>query len=172
MRVKDIRGYEGLYVITDSGAIISLNYRRTGKSKELKQMTDKQGYKKVSLGKEGKLTQFFVHRLVAEHFLENPHDLPQVNHIDEDKSNNTVNNLEWCTSSYNVNFGTRNLRDKLKQGKKVVCIENGTVYPSIREASKCLGLDRSDISKCCRGVRNIQSVKGYHFMFKEDDLYE
>lgn len=165
MHTMRIKGYEDSYTIDSNGTVVSLNYRRTGKPHVLKPIKDSQGYLKVSLSKNGKLTQFFVHRLVAEHFIDNPSGLPQVNHKDENKENNSVENLEWCTASYNVNYGTRNYKDKLKQGKKVLCIETGEEFLSIREAAKQYNIDRSDLSKCCRGIKRI--VGGYHWEFKE-----
>lgn len=104
---KEIPGYEGLYQVSNTGRVRSLNYNGTGKTKVLKQATNKDGYKKVTLFKKGKRHYYTVHRLVAITFIPNPNNLPQVNHKDEDKNNNAVWNLEWCTQAYNNIYGTR-----------------------------------------------------------------
>lgn len=103
---RDIEGYEGLYQVSNTGRVRSLNYGRTGKTKVLKQSTDKGGYKNVNLHKSGKYKTCKIHRLVAQAFIPNPNDLPEVNHIDENKANNQVSNLEWCDRTYNCNYGT------------------------------------------------------------------
>ena len=115
---KDIPGYEGKYQVSNTGEVKSLNYRGSGKTKLLRQSTDKNGYKRVGLFKNGKEKKYRVHRLVAIVFLPNPNDLSQVNHKDENPSNNNVNNLEWCTIAYNNTYGTRNERaSESKRGK-------------------------------------------------------
>ena len=97
--LKDIKDYEN-YQISDTGIVIN---KKTGR--ELKQQ-EKKGYMNVSLFKNGKKKNKLVHRLVAEAFIENIKNYPQVNHKDEDTLNNTVENLEWCTQRYNNNYGT------------------------------------------------------------------
>lgn len=114
---RDIKDYEGLYQVSNLGDVRSLNYNQTGEIKVLKQGNAK-GYKRVGLFKNGKTKQYSVHRLVALAFISNPDDLPMVNHKDEDKTNNNVNNLEWCTHEYNMSYGTRNERiSKKHKGK-------------------------------------------------------
>lgn len=107
---KDIEGYEGLYQISNWGRVKSLNYNRTGKEGILKPIPTNNGYMIIGLYKNRKPNQYSIHRLVAQAFIPNPDNLPQVNHKDEDKSNNCVWNLEWCTAEYNMNYGTRNER--------------------------------------------------------------
>ena len=84
--------------------------------KQMKQCLKNNGYKSVSLTKGGATKAFYVHRLVAEAFIPNPDNLPMVNHKDEDKTNNFVENLEWCTNNYNINYGTARKRqaDKIR----------------------------------------------------------
>lgn len=113
---KDIHGYEGEYQVSNTGQVRSLNYLHTGEVKPLKQNTDGNGYKVVTLYKNGKKKTCRVHRLVAIVFLPNPNNLPMVNHKDEHPSNNNVNNLEWCTSEYNNNYGTK--KEKLSESLK------------------------------------------------------
>jgi hypothetical protein len=123
---KDIAGYEGLYQVSNKGRVRSLEryVKRYGKNfiiKEriLSQTDNGHGYMLVCLvplnGKAHRKNNY-VHRLVAQSFIPNPNSYPEVNHIDEDKQNNNVNNLEWCSRKYNLEYGTR--IEKIK--KKVV----------------------------------------------------
>ena len=84
---------------------------------------------------------------MAKVFIENPNNLPQVNHKDEDKTNNAVENLEFCDAKYNINYGTRNE----KISKQLMCLETGKIYTSTREVQKQLGFSHSNISRCCMG---------------------
>ena len=124
---KDVPGYEGIYVVSSFGRVRSLQRTRKGSygsimvvnERILNHKIDKDGYHIVTLSKEGKTKCIGVHRLVAQAFLPNPDNLPQINHKNEDKSNNFVDNLEWCTVKYNNTYGTRierGLETKLKNG--------------------------------------------------------
>lgn len=112
---KDIKGYEGIYQVSSYGRVRSLDriVERKGKGdffikgRVLTQSDDTNGYMKVSLTKHDQKRTFKVHRLVAIHFLDNPNNLPCVNHKDENKLNNNVDNLEWCTKAYNNSYGTK-----------------------------------------------------------------
>lgn len=122
---KDIKGYESLYQVSNLGRVKSLarkvikkNYVSFKKERILKQQTDRYGYKKVILQRNYQIKTFSIHRLVAEAFLENPYNLPQINHKDENKENNCVLNLEYCDSKYNNNYGTRNIRVSETMKKK------------------------------------------------------
>ena len=101
---------------------------------------DKNGYYRIGLTKNRKRSYYFVHRLVAEAFIPNPDKLSYVNHKDEKKTNNKVDNLEWCTMKYNCNYGTRNERVAKCNYKKVKCIETGVVYNSLTEACDFVGI--------------------------------
>lgn len=104
--MRDIKGYEGKYAITEDGKIWSYVYKKL-----LKPSLDRDGYEIVWLyDKNRKVKALKIHRLVAETYIPNPDYLPQVNHKDENKQNNNVSNLEWCTGKYNANYGTRNKR--------------------------------------------------------------
>ena len=109
---KPKKDYEGLYEVSNLGRVKSLGNGKSINSKEgiLKPGKIKQGYLQVTLCKNRKQKRFLVHRLVAEAFLPNPENLPFINHKDEDKTNNSVDNLEYCTREYNNNYGTRNER--------------------------------------------------------------
>ena len=148
---KEIKDYEGLYQVSNLGRVKS-------STKILKNRLSKRGYYIVTLYKNGKSTTKWVHRLVAEAFIPNPDNLPQVNHKDEDKLNNRVDNLEWCTAKYNCNYGTHNsklslaLKDKAgRPGKAVHCIDLDIIYASASEATRQTGIKHID--EVCSGKR-------------------
>lgn len=107
---KDVLGYEGLYQVSSYGRV------RNRHGKEMSQFYDKDGYKVVVLNHNYKRKYRKVHRLVGIAFIDNPNNYPSINHKDENKNNNNVENLEWCTISYNNNYGERNkaISDKQK----------------------------------------------------------
>lgn len=115
---KPVKDFEGLYEVSNMGNVRSLNYRCTGEIKILKPGKDKRGYLKVNLYKSSKYSSKRVHRLVATAFIPNLDNKTQVNHIDGNKQNNTVSNLEWCTNSENMQHawrtGLRNEETKRK----------------------------------------------------------
>ena len=169
---KPVVGYEGLYEVSNWGRVKSLNYNHTGKGKILKQNQIMNGYKSVMLCKDGKRKNYLVHRLVAEAFIPNPDNLPQVNHKDENKTNNNVDNLEWCDAKYNHNYGTINERISKSQinGKrsKIVIQYNldGTFvreWPSTMECGRN-GYDQSSVADCCRG--KLKTYKGFLWEYK------
>ena len=121
---RPVVGYEGLYEVSNTGIVRSLdrydnrNCFRKGKVISLLKKGE-YGYIQVNLCYNGKLYKKYVHRLVAQAFLPNPDNLPEVNHKDEDKTNNSVDNLEWCDRSYNLKYGTARIRErdtKIKNG--------------------------------------------------------
>lgn len=169
---KDIKGYEGLYQVSNYGNVKSLNYLRTGKERILKQGTRKGGYKRVALCNNGEMKFYLVHRLVAEVFLENPRNLPQVNHKDENSSNNHVSNLEWCTPKENSNYGTRNKRignahkgEKHHQARKVQCINTGEIFVTLEEAAEWSGIKKA--SNISRQIQSKRKSAGKHPVTKE-----
>ena len=171
---RDIEGYEGLYQISNKGRVKSLNYRMTRKEGILKP-NDTQGYLQIRLCKNKNHKHYYVHRLVADAFIPNSNNLPEVNHKDEDKHNNCVDNLEWCTSQYNANYGTRNVRcgskgDKHFRAKKVYCFELDKEYACIRYAADDLNISTSSISDCCRHYKGRKVINGYHFYFSDNIL--
>ena len=174
MREKslDFLGFPN-YTITDDGKVFSLNYNHTGKKKEVKPGICK-GYYSIVMYRDGESKTYTIHRLVALAFIPNPDNLPEVNHKDECKTNNNVSNLEWCSKSYNINYGTRNercgekhlnrkdLSKPVKQFKKDgVFIKE---YPSMMEVERQTGYINSYISNCCKGRR--KSAYGYIWKYK------
>ena len=115
---KAIKDYEDCYKISTAGRITGIKYHKI-----LKYYIRPDGYATVILCKNNKKKLYRVHRLVAETFIPNPKKLSEVNHKDENKLNNHIDNLEWCTSQYNKNYGTRNQRCMIMRGTPVKCIE-------------------------------------------------
>ena len=160
---RDVVGYEGLYRVSEYGDIMSLSYKQTGEKRLLKPRKNKDGYMFVRLSKNGKVKAFFVHRLVATAFCEGGDYFQQVNHIDEDTTNNHYLNLEWCSPEYNVNYGTRNKRASESNKVKVKCIELNMVFNSVSEASEYMNTSISNISACVSGKR--KTTRGYHWEY-------
>ena len=106
--MRDIKNYEGLYAVTSCGRVWS--YKSNQFLTNSLNHTGPYGYSCVYLYKDSKRKKHFIHRLVAEAYIDNPSGLPEVNHIDENKSHNYLSNLEFCTKKYNNNYGTRNQR--------------------------------------------------------------
>lgn len=171
---KDIKGYEGHYQVSNLGRVRSLG-GTTWKSEKL-MSTERKNYERVGLYKDKRTKQLLVHRLVAEAFIPNPDNLPEINHKDENKLNNCVENLEWCTRHYNLNYGTRNKRigkvhiNRKDQSKPVLCVELNRVFPSTHEAGRFLGKEhiQVDIIKCCMG-KKYKTVCGYHWQYVENN---
>ena len=155
---KDKKDYEGLYQASNLGRVRSVDRWVKGKSgslrlikgKILKPGTTKDGYLQVVLCKNGKEKTFRVHRLVAETFLLNPENLPEVNHKDEDKTNNNVENLEFCDRTYNVNYGTRNEKQSKKVYQYTLDGQFVREWVSTREAGRN-GFNSGHIASCCKG---------------------
>ena len=180
---KDIKGYEGLYQVSDLGRVKSLErdayfpngtFHHHVEEKILVPNSNGNGYLHVQLCKNGEKKQKYVHRLVAMAFIPNPENKPQVNHKDEVKTNNAVDNLEWCTSAYNVNYGTKierqkqTYKDNYKNGKnkvvkKVFCVELNKTFDSITRAKEELGIDASKITKVCKG--KAETAGGFHWKY-------
>lgn len=157
---KPIDGYDGRYEVSTLGNVRSFAIYHT-EGKLLKGGVDRAGYRKVYLiDSSGKGRWHLVHRLVAEAFIENTNNYPQVNHIDEDKANNRVDNLEWCTISYNVNYGARNAKvsdanvNNASMSIPVFSIDmdgNFAFYPSIQEAERQTGILHGNIIRALKG---------------------
>lgn len=182
---KPINGYEGLYEVSNTGKVRSLNYNKTGKTKELSFETSRCGYHRVRLY-NGKTKAFYVHRLVYYSFFPSDDRKLQVNHKDEDKTNNHIDNLELLTPKENNHYGTRIERCaktqsiKMKgrpchintikansipvvqyslKGKKI------SVFSSTMEAERCTGIGHSQISKVCRKQEKYLTAGGYKWEY-------
>lgn len=168
---KDIEGYEGLYQISNFGRVKSLGNGNSNNSKEriLKPAKNNNGYLCVELSKQGKRKMHLVHRLVAQAFIENHNNLPQVNHKNQIKTDNQVGNLEFCTAAYNCNYGTHNQRvaesntNHPNKSKQVLCLETGIIYPSTKEVQRQTGFSQGNISECCNGKR--KTCGGFHWQY-------
>ena len=152
--------YRGLYQVSSDGKVKSLNYKGTGQERILKCRHRKDGYFDVMLYKNGKYKSFKIHRLVAFAFLINDEPLikTQVNHKDENKENNRVNNLEWCTREYNINYGNRtkkasesNSGENHPKARKVILLNTGEVFDYIKQAEEKYKVANGNISHCCNG---------------------
>ena len=174
---KDVIGYEGLYEVSNLGRIKSLPRRLRGnngfrysREKILKEVPHTSGYVSVVLCKNGIHKTTLVHRIVAEAFLENKENLLEVNHKNENKKDNRVENLEWCTRSYNVNYGSGIERKAKATGKKVcqydMCGHFIRSFDSITEAARFVGGRKAPISHCCSGRTN--SSYGYKWKLKTE----
>ena len=183
VRRKPVVGYEGYYEVDMYGNVYSVErtvkvndngriYGKPVKSKKLSETKHSAGYRTVTLTRNGEMVNKYVHRIVAEAYIPNPQNLSCVNHKDEDKTNNFVGNLEWCTVQYNTNYGnarekqadalrgrkhSQEHRDKNRQGnlgkhgkqKKVICLDDGKVFDSYNEAGKYYGMHYQTVKSCC-----------------------
>lgn len=162
---RDIAGYENLYQVSNLGRVKALGNGKTHNSKEhlLKPEKDIGSYLRVRLSKQGKQKHYKIHRLVAEAFIPNPKNLPEINHRNESKTDNRASNIEWCTRLYNHNYGTINQRISKSLSKKVMCIETNKVYCSVKEAKNETKLNHIDA--VCRGKR--KTCGGFHWQYVE-----
>lgn len=186
---KDIKCFEGYYQVSDNGNVRSVT-RHDGVHERIGQLIKPtlkhNGYLQVGLRKHNKRKFLSIHRLVAIHFIDNPENKPQVNHIDCNKQNNNINNLEWATSKENLYHAKINgLRNNMPRGKKhpsfgkfaensktakpVIRYERKTGKTKLYEAkilAKNDGFDVTSISKCCH--KKLKTHKGYEWYFEKD----
>lgn len=175
---RPIKGYEGYYEVSSHGRVRSLDRYvnswqglKLRKGRILKHDASCCGYIMVLLCKDDRHSHKLVHRLMAQAFIPNPENKPQVNHIDEVKSNNYVSNLEWVTPGENINHGTRNERCALANSKKVGQYTlDGELIKLWFSASEA-GRDKycqSNVSKCCRG--EVKTHKGYIWKYIDKEV--
>ena len=160
---KDIAGYEGLYQVSDLGRVRSLNYRHTGKTKIIKPSKNNCGYFIIRLCKNNKGKGYSIHRLVALAFVEGQ-DLfkNEINHINEDKSDNRAINLEWCDRDYNMNFGTRTERTVIPVVQLTLDYKFVAKWPSFIEAGRS-GFNQGNINQCCQ--HKLKSTSKYRWFY-------
>lgn len=154
--MKAIKNYEGLYSVTSCGRVWSHRSKIF-----LQPHITENGYHLVALQKDGHREDFLIHRLVAEAYIDNPNNLPIVNHKDEVKSHNYINNLEWCDYDYNNNYGSRGKKVAKALSKKVKCVETGEIFESISAAAASVNRGKSGISSCLSG--RYKTCGGYHW---------
>ena len=182
--VYDGEIYEGLYKVSNFGKILSLNYRNTGKPELMTPVEIKDGYLQVKLSKNGETKRCYVHRLVAETFLENPENKPCINHKIEGEKGKKINmvffnkdgsidkertTIEWVTYEENNNYATRNERAAKALSKPVLQLSlSGDLIKEWESTAECgrNGFDQGAVSKCCNG--KLPHHKGFRFMYADD----
>lgn len=149
--MRDIKGFEGLYAVTSCGRVWS--YRR---NKFLKPQPNPKGYLRVGLCIDGKTSSKYVHRLVAESYIPNPNNYETVDHIDNDKSNNCINNLQWMERTDNL------IKSRPEKNKIIIrCIETGEKFESLNDCTRKTGVHNGHLSEHLRGL--LGCVNGLHF---------
>ena len=161
--------FTGLYQVSNFGRIRNLNYRKNGKIRILKPKKQPSGHLRVNLPKDGKLINFYVHRIVATVFIPNLNNLPVVNHKDENKENNCVENLEWCTVEYNNQYSAYQKKGKnYKKPRKTICVETEKVFNSVQESAEFYGISQRSIRACA--AHKQKTAGGYHWMYYDEYL--
>ena len=161
---KDVKGYEGLYQVSNLGRV-----KRVETDRILKPLKHTKGYYRVDLSKNGSQSKKFIHRLVAQVFIPNPDNKSQVNHIDENKTNNLVSNLEWMTAKENLNHGTRT--DRMAKTKSISIIATNLTtgesqeFKSTKECVRQLDLNSGNITSVLKDRR--KQTGGYTFEYAE-----
>ena len=160
---RDVPGYEGLYQVSDLGRVYSV---RRGRLRKLNDTGS--GYVQVTLARNNYRVHPLVHRLVAEVFIPNPENKPQINHINGIKTDNRVENLEWCTMSENLWHRHNILQQPGGRSHTVVCVNTGQIYPSAKAAAKAYGVSRQSVIRICRKQQNTTRKNKLHFEFTEE----
>lgn len=162
---RPIENYEGIYEISRDGKI-----RRVDTGNILRGYLGPDGYKRVGLTVNCKTKVFLVHRLLAIAFIPNPYNYPCINHKDENKSNNALDNLEWCTHRYNLNYGTHNERANETRKKPILQYTKDGVFirewKSVTDLNIETKIDMGHVTACCRGKR--KTAGGYCWKYKNE----
>lgn len=172
---KDVPGYEGLYLVSDDGQVMSVDRDILGRNASGELIIHRKGkiikphlrgrnglmYVAVGLSRDGETVAHSVHRLVAEAFIPNPDNLPEVNHKDENTQNNVVSNLEWCDRQYNIDYSKSRKVSQYFDGEKLA------VYKSISCAGAMTGIGRTAISNALNGLS--RTAGGYEWRFESEE---
>lgn len=188
---RDIQGYEGLYQVSNYGRVRSLDRvvtqtnngtlsKHLYRGRILKQNKRPNGYYGVQLSKDGITKPYLIHRIVATEFIPNPDNLPQVNHKDEDKYNNCVDNLEWCDAKYNSNYGTARQKvvDAISKPILQFTLDGDFIkeYSSAAEVQRETNFNKSHVSDAAKGKSfkystqkyvNYKQAYGFKWVFKQ-----
>lgn len=164
---RPLKGYEGLYEVSNFGRVKSLSKPGNYSEKLLKQRDNGFGYYICQLMKDGKRRTMAAHRAVAFAFIPNPDKKQQVNHKDGNRRNNVVDNLEWCSNSENQLHKFRVLGYKApgRAKRKIICCETGIVYNCAKDAATALGLNKGNIFSVASHRYGFRTAGGYHWEF-------
>lgn len=158
---RDIEGWEG-YQVSNLGRFKS--FKRCPEGKLLTPHKNKKGYLSIHLRDKDRNKLFQCHRLVLLTFKPIPNsDEMEVNHKNENKQDNRLDNLEWMTRLENVRYGTGIMRKVMAQSKKILCIELNTVFDSVKLASETLHINYGNLTSCCNG--HLETCGGYHWKY-------
>lgn len=172
---KDVAGYEGMYLVSDDGQVMSVDRDVLGKNANGEMIVHRRGkmikphergkdglmYLAVTLSRDGESKAYSIHRLVAEAFIPNPDNLQEVNHKDENAKNNCVENLEWCTRQYNIDYSKSKHVSQYKDGEKIA------EYKSISHAAYITGIGRTSINNALCGWS--KAAGGFEWKYEEED---
>lgn len=181
---KDVVGYEGFYQVSNLGRVKSVDrlingryagHKTKAKGQLLKTFTNKTGYVRVALNINHKVNKFAVHRLVAQAFIPNPDNKPQVNHKDEVRDHNNADNLEWVTAKENSKYGTRPEKISQLKSKPVISVSEGGLmrwFKSATDAASVLNVQNKNITKVLHGTRKQTGGYKFHFANKGGLVHE
>lgn len=155
-----------LYEVSDQGRARTRYHGRSGYLDEYRYINlldNGKGYLRFNIRRQNRQTTVYIHRLVAEAFIPNPSGYTEINHIDEDKTNNRADNLEWCDHIYNCRYGSRSERVGAKHMRSVRCIDIDQIYPSLKEAAETFGVRVTALSNCLKG--RSQTCAGHRWEY-------
>lgn len=161
---KEVYGFDILFEISNKGRVRTKHHGKQGYKKEYRYIepTDNgNGYLRMNVRQNNHPKTIYIHRLVADAFVENPNKYCEVNHKDENKHNNVAENLEWCLHRYNCNYGTRN--EKCGGKKQIRCKETGIIYESVKHASDVFNVGKTALSNCLKG--RSKTCAGYSWEY-------